>query len=327
MRLRTMWSTLVCVIALSCGVRAMTLAYWQLDDSADGGDAVLANHPAFYDLTAFGVMNQGSPAVATIPNPSAASWRYKVRNAQDNTGSQLFADGSGWYMNPANEKFFFHNDTSFTAECWFKAGGTSAYIFGNRHADSYLLSSGWFTGWQLWVTGGPALTLFANGNPNYTEGGASTSITISTPISLNRWYHAAVVWDHDEGATGEMRLYLDGVEVASAAGDPTWDGVTGGSWAIGHRNLWVDEEDLEAGVVWGNNGFSGQIDEVRIVSEALAPEYFLNGTTAYVNPLDTILEGDMNIDGHVDLSDLAEFVRYWMQTTDPSDPDAVQMLH
>ncbi len=317
------------VSAISAFAWAGTVGYWQLDKSSDNLDAVMAHGLNDYlDLTVFGTVNQSNAAVDPVPNPAGATWRWQAGDgtAADNAGSQAFGGGAGWYLSPADPQFYFDNDSSFTAECWFTTNSSNGYIFGNRHADSYLETSGWYTGWHLWVTSnGTFVTLLANGDPGRVQGDDSADVQLNAAITPGTWYHAAVVWDHDDGADGTLRLYLDGTEAASSSGSAAWSGFTGGSWAIAQRNIWVDENDLNLGVIWGQTGFSGSIDEVRFVDEALTPDQFLNGSTVYQPTEDIVRDGDIDIDGDVDIIDFSLFGQQWQMNTDPSQPDAVQL--
>lgn len=82
----------------------------------------------------------------------------------------------------------------------------------------------------------------------HTAGSAWQHITSSgVTLATNRWYAIAV--DHD--ATGKIRLYLDGVMVASST--PADSTITGGSVAVSLGSN-----------IGGGEGFSGFIDEVRI---------------------------------------------------------------
>lgn len=326
-----MKNVIVCLlICLSFPYAAFsgTVGYWQLDGSSDSKDAILAHGLDDYlDLTVFGTVSSASAAVDPIPNPAGASWRWQAGdgNAVDNSNSQAFASGSGWYLDPMDANLYFDNNKSFTAECWFNVS-SPGYIMGNRHADSYLQTSGWFTGWQLWATSdGTVLTLYAEGDPNVTQGGATSEVIITTSITKNTWHHAAVVWDHDDGTNGTLTLYLNGSSAGSSAGDAAWSGVSGGSWAIGQRNLWVDEGDLGLGTIWGQNGFTGNIDEVRYVDEALTTAQFLNGSTPYAPVDDIVTDGDVDLDGDVDFVDFALLVLQWQKNTDPNQPDANQL--
>ncbi|MDP3772440.1 MAG: LamG domain-containing protein [bacterium] len=81
--------------------------------------------------------------------------------------------------------------------------------------------------------------------------------TGTTPVSLNTWHHLVGTWSSG-GKT--MRLYLDGVEVATNAG------------ASGSITYY--EKPLEIGVNTNtaNTEFNGLIDDVRIYNRALSPQ-------------------------------------------------------
>jgi hypothetical protein len=79
--------------------------------------------------------------------------------------------------------------------------------------------------------------------------------------SVDEWHHIAGTWD---GST--MRLYLDGVEIAS--------GPFSGTIGYDSNPVLIGGEDDGAGVP-GGHMFSGAIDEVRITNVALEPHRFL----------------------------------------------------
>lgn len=83
------------------------------------------------------------------------------------------------------------------------------------------------------------------------------------PLPLNRWMHVAGTLDD---ATGQLRLYVDCVQVAATKTAVRAAGVLGGAQpGIGIGNL----------AYGGNQGFRGSIDEVRISAAALVPEQLL----------------------------------------------------
>lgn len=317
--------TAACICSLSAWGR--TVAYWQLDGASDNQDAVDAHYPDYIDLTAFGTVvsgdSQTGAAAFEIPNPSQAGWRLTAGDGEPETSRQcqVFGGGSGWYTPSIVEDLRFDNDQSFTVEFWFKTSGAGQeYIVGNRHA---LSEPNPFSGWQLWTTaGGANITLYAQGGSDANE-----YLVVTTPLTRNTWQHAALVWDHDDGTYGSFYLYLDGDLKESAAGKPSWNGVTGGPWGIAQRNLWINPEDPNEGSIWGNSGFPGNIDEIRYVDEALMPEQFLNGTTPYSAPQD---EGfwpeDLSKNREVDLPDIQKLVLDWLRCTKPEEPGCENLL-
>lgn len=329
-------SFLVLLLILSSS-QAKTVVYWQLDGAADNKDAMENNWPDNYDLQAFGTLGNGETVAGTgsftVPNPSIAAWKPEAGDgdATISSNGQSFSGGAGWYTPEIAPELQFDVTKSFTAECWFNLSNTlTQYIMGNRHANSVTdtgsgtvdTAVGWYTGWNLWNTG-TGLTLYIRGDSQMPGLAGSPSvdvnITSSVAITANTWYHVAVVWDHDDGTYGKCTLYLDGVEVASASGDVSWNGVSGGNFAVGQRALWVDEDDLGAGIYWGNTGLNGTLDEIRYVDEALVPTQFLNGSVAYSSPEDLPFnELDLDRSGYADLGDLLLMAESWLKCTDPT---------
>lgn len=315
-----MVASAVLLLTLAVGAGARTVGYWQLDGGSDGRDAIANHAPDYVDLLKFGTLTDAQPPTTggfTLPNPSTATWRAEAGDGVAATDALAtgFTGAPGWYSDGFVEDLRFDHDRSFTAECWFRTNAVTGYIMGNRHATAEPTA---YTGWQLWATsGGTLLRLYAEGRPDPN----SSFKEVTHSIAIQTWYHVAVVWDHDDGPDGMLRLYVDGVEVGSTAGDPTWAGVTGGHWAIGQRALYIDEEQPELGVLWGQTGFSGQMDEVRFIDEALGPDQFLNGSTPYQACQDgTLPEGDLNGDCTVDMLDLPTLVSAWLDCTQPGDP-------
>ena len=100
-------------------------------------------------------------------------------------------------------------------------------------------------------------------------GRGSTLSALKNPISLNRWYHVAVV---DNGS--EMKLYIDGVEVAST---PT----------AGLKTINLGYYYNSAFAIGRSAGdyrrFNGIVSEARVWTRALSPVELLNNQ-CYVNP-------------------------------------------
>ncbi len=344
-----------CIFAFSCAAMAGTVAYWQMDNSVDNLDAV-ADDGFFYDLTEIGNVKSAAsdPCINPVPNPSMASWSVAAGDGDPctNSYSQGFSGDTsnpdGWWRDPnagvgdftytyeyginggpvtahtayVDSAFMFDNNKSFTAECFVKPNQTG-YLIGNRGAMSYPDP---YRGWQLWITaGGTILRLYMEGDSGFRpEGGPYNELELTASLTVGRWYHVAAVWDHDDGVTGMARLYIDGVEVASAPGDANWSGITGGPLTIGVRKIWFFDGFPEYGFIW-DYGMHGGIDEMRFVDEALTPEYFLNGTVPYVSCGEGVtVVGDLNSDCKVNLADIGIFVQEWLSCTEPGGQGCVQ---
>jgi hypothetical protein len=93
-----------------------------------------------------------------------------------------------------------------------------------------------------------------------------------TPLPIGQYVHVAGTLDD---ATGEMKLFVNGVEVASKVTTVRpFGALTGPDPGIGIGNVQSNSS---------KQGFGGIIDEVRISDVALAPSEFLNGGSVDVN--------------------------------------------
>jgi hypothetical protein len=101
---------------------------------------------------------------------------------------------------------------------------------------------------------------------------------LSTPIALNQWYHVAGTLD---GATGDMRLYINGVLAAQKSTTVRPAGsMAQAALAIGNN-------------VQGGFPFTGLIDEVVIYSRALSPVE-VAGLAAVSNAVPAIVAGPVS---------------------------------
>lgn len=90
--------------------------------------------------------------------------------------------------------------------------------------------------------------------------------SIQAPINLHQWHHVAGTLD---GATGSMRLYIDGNLVAATnTSIRPYGELTGAYPGLGIGDVQSDNIAYEY--------FNGFIDEVRISDVALSPSQFLN---------------------------------------------------
>ncbi len=193
------------------------------------------------------------------PKTMAAAGNAQIDTAISKFGgaSGLF-DGNGDRVTTADSlDWHFPSGTAFTIEFF-------AYLTTNTSSQGFL--GHWGIGgnaWQFLITSGGVLrftmTIGSAQNINYTW----------TP-SLSQWYHIAV----DRDMHGTVRLYVDGVVVATStamSGTPT-NSTT--SLAIGTDNI-----------LGGANDFEGNLDEVRITkgTARYAGTDFTVPTAAYPN--------------------------------------------
>ncbi|MCB2003664.1 MAG: LamG domain-containing protein, partial [Rhodoferax sp.] len=130
---------------------------------------------------------------------------------------------------------------SLTLEAWFKVdayASTWQALFykgnGNSNQRTY----------TLWLNNNGYLHLSSGNNANHTISTAAGS------ISTNRWYHVAAVLDRDSD-TGQMKIYIDGVEAASGALNTTAASTNDNPLFIGRSPE-------------GNPNFLGQVDDIRL---------------------------------------------------------------
>jgi hypothetical protein len=115
------------------------------------------------------------------------------------TGYSVYFDGTGDWLTIADNAAFAFGANPFTVECWFypTLGSTSQYIFDQNPNTASNAS------FQIWLT-----------NTNTIQASvwsSTTAYTInSTAITLNQWYHAALV---RSGAN--LSLYLNGSRVGT----------------------------------------------------------------------------------------------------------------
>lgn len=134
---------------------------------------------------------------------------------------------------------------SFTMEAWVKphsVTGTQTVI---SKRNSKNLGQGGFD------------LIINSGTPTFRWG--SQSLSSSSKITENRWYHIAVIYQN-----GEARLYVDGIRIAATtnATNPT---VIGTPFLIGAM---YNEENSDV----PSNYFHGWIEEVRLWKKALSRE-------------------------------------------------------
>lgn len=196
---------------------------------------------------------------------------------------QNFTDPNHWIELPT-----FPNMTSnFTLSAWIRTTDNSAP--GQRvFCDDANNSNG---GWALSV-GDPGA-----GRPRfYSRGTGPTSLDGGNIIVNNTWHHIVAVAD----MTGTTKtIYLDGVSVAS--------GGIGSAWLTDNGNAAIGGE-VAAGE--SNNRFQGDIDEVRISSNALSGNWITTEYRAQNNPEGTFytitaeIDNNYNSSGNGDWDDI-----------------------
>lgn len=149
-------------------------------------------------------------------------------------------DGTGDYLSVAASTDFNFGSGAFTVEGWTRqASGTSFGLVGSWSAS---------TSTQAWFLGREGNNLVFR---CYDSGGTLRELVIAQTWSAGTWYHIAA----DRAADGTLRIYRDGVVVASSAfahtirtiSQPLTVGALGGSSTY-DMNGYIDEVRLSKGV-------------------------------------------------------------------------------
>ena len=250
-----------------------TLAYWQLDERSNA--SFLLDAVGVYHLDKAVSATAGAGLAAAVMQPDTPLF-LDGTEPRDNAGglvngcgvrrlydATLDMRGQAWTF-----EAFFMNRTIGTQTVYEVIGGT-------RSALSQ------YHGWNVIMINGK-IRFFATAN-----NGQTAQVLSSARFDDGHVHHMAAVWDPGGGATGKMRLYLDG----SLAGETSGIGDLGD--ASTYTKLFVI-----GGTVGGtatapvitDNRWNGILDEIRFTRGALAPVMFLNaypkGTSLHITRFD-----------------------------------------
>ncbi|KYK27216.1 hypothetical protein AYK26_04095 [Euryarchaeota archaeon SM23-78] len=179
-------------------------------------------------------------------------------------GNALEFDGANDYVDCGNNDLL--NVDYVTVSMWFKA---------NSFQDNAgLIAKGDNNNRQYWIW------TYQNSLSTEIDEGGFTNYLYS--LQAGTWYHLAITYDGSNIIT-----YINGTEVNNIAQNT---GV-----------ILTDDDPLLIGNIPGFQYFNGIIDEVRIYNRALTPEEILE---LYNQGIGNYIEGDLNNDGVVDISDL-----------------------
>lgn len=113
-----------------------------------------------------------------------------------------FFDGTGDYLSIPDNAVFDFGTENYTVEGWMYITGTSRYQIFYHHADN----ATWSNGVTLATDNGPVFGFWWN-----------NSLQISTPVTLNTWYHVALT------RVGNLHtLYMNGVSVGTYSVSATY---------------------------------------------------------------------------------------------------------
>jgi hypothetical protein len=169
-----------------------------------------------------------------------------IDTSQFKFGSSLRSDGNAWaalYGASTDWALSTSNSSQFTIECWVKFSEIRAFL--NAIVANSFLDVQWYFG----VNAASQLTF------GWIPGGGGGTVAISSTVTLtaSTWYFLAV----DKDASGKIRLYRDGVMVASATpADSTFEASDSAGLDIGSTgftgaftaNGWIDELRITKGV-------------------------------------------------------------------------------
>ena len=282
-------------------VDTIAVSYWQMDDWSERtvfADAVGTNHLKSWSHTQSAA---GLAGADPIPNPDAGPFNeghplvntFSCRNPRGNTPEPVDA-------------FNMTTNASWTFEGWFcRTGGGTGFIAGTRGLES----GG--DGWEMYHPTGSGRLDFRMLDGAVNDGSNSGT----NELILNTWHHVALVWDHDEGSFGEIRIYLDGILVANKLASQVYDS-SPKAFYIGGRD-WLSNGEYK----YNGWEFSGYMDELRFSPKAFDPWRFLNAAgghySAWINQYGAGAETNMidNPDGDI-LNNLSE----WGIGGDPTNP-------
>jgi len=279
----------ICLVVAFCAASTWgeTVAYWPLDDPTGG---VVTDVVGGYDLQsdADTVGELATPNLQTtdrgpdpVPNPDAAALgagdaaaNAFAREEPTLARAESIA-GNHWAALDDGDTFQMVNDRSFTFEGWMKVADQAlekdAIIGGDRGQES----SPENVGWSLWMRANGTLEALIF---NLDDQGSlnPTQITTTQRFDDGAFHHVAMVWDHDAGDEGEIRVYVDGGLEASGAGPtggmPAYTSV----FALGAK---VTMPDVD-GIHWSDDAWPGILDEVRFSDVALDTTEFLNAASS-----------------------------------------------
>ena len=146
---------------------------------------------------------------------------------------------------------------------------------------------------------------------NYIEFTTSTGgdITSANTLTADRQYIITATMD---GAETEKKLYLNGAQEASASGSATYTGTQASIGVLDSGSKYLTGKIAEI-LVYD----SVDSEQKAIIETYLSLKYGIE--LRYCGDADTVyLDGDINNDCYVDINDVAEIAKQWLQCTDPS---------
>ena len=222
-------------------------AWWRMDGASANTRLVAVGRKFPLD-----VVKRGKKWKPLAPNPIPL-------NKEENTSSLNIGI---WQEAKPSGQFGLNSRKSFTFEGWFLAGkfDGAAFLVGTRP------KAGKGRGWGIYLkrdssgkTPGQIGFFYDPGQKDSEQ--YSGAVANEAPVADGKEHHFAAVWDHDQrDDAGQMRLFLDGVQVADRV--------------IRHASLSSKQlNPLSVGAE--ENHPSLALDELRYSQQALAPHEFL----------------------------------------------------
>jgi hypothetical protein len=191
-----------------------------------------------------------------------------IANTNTTLSQTLYGLGTGLNTDGVNDYVTIPKPTlnSFTIEYWVKTSMTS------------LTGSQWYGGNGIVdaEVGGSTSdfgTALLNGKLAFGVGNPDVTIQSTTTINNGTWYHVAATWD---GSTGTMKLYINGIQEATASG-PTGTRSAPPGIRIG---------SIQTAIQY----FSGSIDELRIWNTVRTQAEIQSGMNSEVNTTAALVE-------------------------------------
>lgn len=222
-------------------------AWWRMDGASANSRLVDVGKKFPLD-----VVNRGEKWKPLAPNPIPL-------NKEENTSSLKIGI---WQEAKPSGQFGLNSKKSFTFEGWFLAGkfDGAAFLVGT------LPKAGDGSGWVIYLKPDSSGKNQGQIGFFYDPGQKGSeqkygALAVKSPVAVGKEYHFAAVWDHDQrDDAGQMRLFLDGVQVADLV--------------LRHADLSLKRSNPLSVGAEGNHP-SLALDELRYSQRALAPHEFL----------------------------------------------------
>ena len=218
-------------------------AWWRMDGKSENGP--LIDGGKFFELE---LVAKGKKIGPIAPDPIPL-------NLKENTSALKIGV---WQEAEPSGEFVLSAKKSFTFEGWFLAGNLKRPVFllGTRSGEKRR------QGWHLDLR--PPGRGMTHGQMSffYDSGSKITqALAEEVRVADSKAHHFGVVWDHDySGGAGEMRLFLDGQQVAAKE--------------LSHAGLSINQVNpLRVGAKGNPDRLA--LDELRFTARALAPHEFL----------------------------------------------------